>query len=119
MTGGSGQGFILTRLLDYADSANIVTIDTTPTIIRNITRQNNEFVAYPNPTHNQVTIQYNIANSDNVTIKLWDVLGRALGTILDNAARLPGIQTENISMASLPSGCLRNNGITLFLLKIA
>lgn len=40
---------------------------------------------YPNPFNPSTTINYNLPDDGNVTIKIYDILGRELQTLVNNA----------------------------------
>lgn len=69
---------------------------------------------YPNPARHQATIQYAVPNKQPVTIRLYDVLGRQVRTVVDE--RQKGRVEETIRLNGLSSGVyflrLRANGKT-------
>ncbi len=59
----------------------------------------NNVKVYPNPVAEQLNLSYNVAKESNVTIKIMDVLGNEIATLLSQ--RMPaGEQTNSFSIAS-------------------
>lgn len=59
----------------------------------------NNVKVYPNPAEDQITISYSLTKETNVTIKIMDVLGNEIATLLSQ--RLPsGDQNNNFNIAS-------------------
>ena len=59
----------------------------------------NNVKVYPNPVAEQLNLSYNVTKESNVTIKIMDVLGNEIATLLSQ--RMPaGEQTNSFSIAS-------------------
>jgi hypothetical protein len=58
---------------------------------------------YPNPFNPTTTIGYSIQSRGNVTLKVYDVLGREVKTLV-NELQNPGFHTVNLDGGNLPSG---------------
>jgi photosystem II stability/assembly factor-like uncharacterized protein len=58
---------------------------------------------YPNPFNPATTISYTIQNESNVVIKIFDILGNELTTLV-NEDKLPGIYKLKWNAADFPSG---------------
>lgn len=58
---------------------------------------------YPNPFNPTTTIQFSIPKSDNVTIKVYDILGREIATLL-NEYKQAGKYETRFSATNLSSG---------------
>ena len=58
---------------------------------------------YPNPFNAGTTIKYQLSHSANVTLKIYDVLGREVATLV-NTKQLPGNYEYPWSGQSLASG---------------
>lgn len=59
----------------------------------------NNVKVYPNPAQDQITISYTLTKEANVTIKIMDVLGNEIATLLSQ--RLPsGEQNNSFNIAS-------------------
>lgn len=98
--GGDGENFISMRFLNLADSVAPVT---------SVSKYNSpsgafELQAYPNPSGGPVEVRYLLSANMNVTLQLWNTLGQLMGTFLQNSESLPGIQTQEIDISSLPAG---------------
>jgi len=63
---------------------------------------------YPNPFNPETTIRYTIPKSSQVTLKVYDVLGREVATLVDEfnqaGEHQATFKVETPYMASLPSG---------------
>ncbi len=58
---------------------------------------------YPNPFNPSTTIQYNLPNQAQVSLKLYDVLGRLVATLIDEH-QTAGIHYVHFNCKGLPSG---------------
>jgi hypothetical protein len=58
---------------------------------------------YPNPFNPSTTIQYEIARPGNVTLKVFDMLGREVTTLV-NAYQQPGVYSVQLTAQSLSRG---------------
>jgi len=58
---------------------------------------------YPNPFNPSTTIRYAIPQSAQVSLKVYDVLGREVATLV-NARQSAGVYVANFDAAALPSG---------------
>jgi Glycosyl hydrolases family 16/Malectin domain/Secretion system C-terminal sorting domain len=58
---------------------------------------------YPNPFNPQTAIEYRIANKEGVLLKVFDVLGRDVATLV-NEVKPPGIYTVRFDGGNLASG---------------
>jgi len=58
---------------------------------------------YPNPAHEFLTVEFTLESAQQVTIKLYSMLGQELGTIL-NETRRPGMHRVTHGMADFPAG---------------
>ena len=59
---------------------------------------------YPNPFNPQTTIDFRLSEPSNVTLKIYNILGEEVMTVLDEAGMDEGEQTVDVSASSLPSG---------------
>lgn len=59
---------------------------------------------YPNPFNPSTTIQFDLAQSARVTLKVFNVLGEEVATLLNSSLLEPGVQTVNFDGSSLASG---------------
>ncbi len=58
---------------------------------------------YPNPFNPVTTIPFSIANSEQVTLKIYDILGRTIVTLVDNYLAA-GMYNYSFDASHLPSG---------------
>ncbi len=58
---------------------------------------------YPNPFNPSTTIRYQLPASAHVTLKMFDLLGREVGTLI-NGRQSAGLHSVNFNAGSLPSG---------------
>ncbi len=68
-----------------------------------VPKSNFLFQNYPNPFNSNTIIEFFIEKTENVTIKLYDVLGKEI-TIIMNEKRNAGKNSISFNAASLPSG---------------
>lgn len=64
---------------------------------------NNDFVMYPNPTNGTFYVNYNLQNSTHVSIKMYDMLGQIVETVVDNNLEA-GDYTTEYNTANLANG---------------
>jgi hypothetical protein len=60
--------------------------------------------AYPNPFNPNTTVNFSIDAAAHVTVMVYDIYGRGVSILLDNASFDPGIHTVTFRAATLPSG---------------
>ncbi len=58
---------------------------------------------YPNPFNPTTTIQYSIPQRSNVTLKVYDVLGSEIATLV-NEEKERGVYTVNFNASNMASG---------------
>lgn len=84
----------------------------TPLIISSVDDQINELIneqnelklkSFPNPFNNTTKILFKVGNSSNITLRLYNLLGEQIDTII-NDYRLKGSYEVNLNAASLTSG---------------
>ena len=56
----------------------------------------------PNPAHSRVTVRYAVLDNETATIRLYDVLGRQLRTVVSNSVE--GRQKTTLDLSGVPSG---------------
>ena len=59
---------------------------------------------YPNPFNPNTTIVYSLPSSGNVTLKIFDVLGKEITTLINNEHRNAGTYSFQFDASNLPSG---------------
>jgi len=60
--------------------------------------------AYPNPFNPSTTIKYSVANNGLVSLKVFNVMGQLVKTVLDNVNKNTGEYSVSINMNNLSSG---------------
>ena len=59
--------------------------------------------AYPNPFNSQMTITYSLPTAADVELKLFDLTGREITTLV-SGNKQPGVHTATLTATDLPSG---------------
>ncbi|MFA6232929.1 MAG: T9SS type A sorting domain-containing protein [Bacteroidota bacterium] len=62
------------------------------------------YPAYPNPFNPSTTISYSVSQTTVVTLKVYDALGRVVGTLLNSVETAPGVHTAAFDGGTLASG---------------
>jgi hypothetical protein len=57
---------------------------------------------FPNPARTQATIRFAVPEQQSVTLRMYDVLGRQVQTIVDGERE--GRQSMQVNVSDLPSG---------------
>ncbi|MCC6475859.1 T9SS type A sorting domain-containing protein [bacterium] len=60
--------------------------------------------AYPNPFNSSTTIQFDLAREASVTLKVFDVQGRLVSTLIDDQTLSAGVHTQLFDASSFSSG---------------
>jgi len=60
--------------------------------------------AYPNPFNPSTNVKFNLNKDGNVSLKIYNVMGELVKTIIDNEYRTAGEYISNINMNNLSSG---------------
>ncbi len=60
--------------------------------------------AYPNPFNPSTNVQYSLPASGSVSLKVYNVLGQLVKTLVDNAHQEAGTYTVRIDMSTVTSG---------------
>lgn len=60
--------------------------------------------AYPNPFNPSTSLSYSLIASGAVNLTVYNVLGQAVATVIDNAFHQPGVYTVRIDMRNITSG---------------
>jgi uncharacterized delta-60 repeat protein len=101
------------QLTIYIDNGNDGTIDDTLYVANTVDvkdegslltpNQFNLAQNYPNPFNPTTTIQYSIPQRSNVTLKVYDILGNEVATLV-NEERARGVYSVNFDASQLASG---------------
>jgi hypothetical protein len=59
---------------------------------------------FPNPFNGVTSILLQLSAPAEVTIKVFDLLGREVQTVLEGVRRLPGYYQTTLNMSNMPSG---------------
>jgi len=59
---------------------------------------------YPNPFNPSTTIRFAIPENSNVTLKIYDINGREIITLINNEIVSPGIKEINFDVSGLSTG---------------
>lgn len=62
------------------------------------------YPAYPNPFNPSTNIKFSVAQDGNVSLKIYNVVGQLVRTIVDNVYKNKGEYTYNVKMDNLSSG---------------
>lgn len=68
-----------------------------------LTKENNNVINYPNPFSSSTTILYNISTTGNVTITIYDLLGREVCGY-EEGAKSVGVSRKKVDLSFLNSG---------------
>jgi hypothetical protein len=93
----------LTSFSHFALGANSSDVGTA---VEDGTEIASDFVLYgnaPNPARDVTTIRYELARSTNVTLQVYDALGREVATLVDGWQR-NGAQAARFDASALPNG---------------
>jgi photosystem II stability/assembly factor-like uncharacterized protein len=94
VTGGTNGG-----VFKYTDNISLVNGNNTSVPSKYALEQN-----YPNPFNPTTTINYSIPKSSNVTLKVYDVLGNEVMTIVGGEYQAANNYTYNVDFSKLSSG---------------
>ncbi|MCX8009960.1 MAG: T9SS type A sorting domain-containing protein, partial [Ignavibacteria bacterium] len=76
----------------------------------------NLYQNYPNPFNDKTKIQYLIVEKSNVTLKVFDVLGREIATLV-NEEKEPGIYEVEFNTNEVKNGKYLQSGLYIYNLK--
>ncbi|KUG25460.1 hypothetical protein ASZ90_004725 [hydrocarbon metagenome] len=89
-------------LVNQINTQSVLT-DVEPNIFTNIQKDFSLSNNYPNPFNPTTTIQFSIPKSDNVTLKVYDILGREITTLI-NEYKHSGTYETKFNATNLASG---------------
>jgi len=91
----------LTYRLKQVDTDGSASLSETITVERGV--QELELLGtYPNPARSQATVRYALPGTQDVTVRLYDVLGRQVRTVVSGEQE--GRHEQRLDTSSLPSG---------------
>jgi uncharacterized delta-60 repeat protein len=97
------EQFALVRYDVTKDTANN-NKDTITGVVKVAVKDNSLFV-YPNPAQDEVLLQYTLANDETLTIRIYDLLGRVVQSVITNETEQAGTYTEMLNLEALAAGC--------------
>ncbi|MEN0006970.1 MAG: T9SS type A sorting domain-containing protein [Bacteroidota bacterium] len=62
------------------------------------------YPVYPNPTSDELTVGFSLAQMDEVTLEILDISGKPIKTLFTNTRHLAGPNKTTISTGALPNG---------------
>ncbi|MGE5402656.1 MAG: T9SS type A sorting domain-containing protein [Ignavibacteriales bacterium] len=72
------------------------------------------YEAYPNPFNPSTTIRFDLPENGNISLKIYDIQGRLVQTVVDNSFKVRGTYEYKVNMNKLSSGIymytLQQNG---------
>jgi hypothetical protein len=90
-------------LLDMSDA--VFSMIDTVTSVSETSILERSLAIYPNPTDNQVTIQYQLADYKEVSVRIYDITGRLLNTI-NEGSQVPGDHQIRYNLGTLEGNLL-------------
>lgn len=91
--------------LDFTvDSMHVNPINSNNVGINDLNVQEHQLLVYPNPTSNQVNINYNLINTSLVSIELLDMVGRSVKTLLPLTTQTADKYKNTFQLTDLNSG---------------
>ncbi len=80
-------------------------VDTTNTAVEDHLVSSFEYrlTTYPNPFNSSTTVEYHVPGPDNVSLKIYDILGREV-TALPGGMRTPGVHRVEFDASGYPAG---------------
>ncbi len=80
-------------------------VDTTDTAVEDHLVSSLEYrlTTYPNPFNSSTTVEYHLPGPDNVSLKIYDILGREVTTLPDGM-RTPGVHSVEFDASGYPAG---------------
>jgi hypothetical protein len=106
---GYTEGFAVVPTLEYGDASftcitdlfEMYTLPVIPDNYYSAERIINELRIYPNPFHQRVFLEYSLSTTEEITIRLLDLQGRVIQTLINNESQNTGLHKLTLS---LPEG---------------
>ena len=90
-----------TAIGDTNFTSSLTAVEQIPSTVPN---QFKLYDAYPNPFNPSTNIKFNLAKSGYVSLKVYNMIGQLVRTIVDNVYKNKGAYEYNVSMDNLSSG---------------
>lgn len=103
----------LTNVADGCEDTSYDTLEVTSIGVNNLTKLVLNFNAYPNPFNTNTTISFDLKNKSNVSLELFDLLGRKVNTIVYKAMLNAGNHQYNFNQNEVVG-----NGVYLLKLSV-
>ncbi len=97
----SNDAFLSSRMYSYSPNSGILPISNEEIEIPGEYRLSQN---YPNPFNPSTNIEFKLGSSSVVTLKIYDVLGREIATLIDNQRLNGGVHQATFNASSLASG---------------
>jgi hypothetical protein len=95
------DGVVSSRILVFSPNSDLnVSINEDNQTINTFKLEQN----YPNPFNPSTNIQFQLPAATNVTLKIYNILGQEVATLLNNERLTAGLQTVPFNASSLASG---------------
>ena len=72
--------------------------------IKELSIQDNQIMIYPNPTYNQLNINYNLNENSKVSIELFDIAGKLVKTLLPLTSQTADKHKNNFLLTNIDLG---------------
>lgn len=80
-----GNGESIANLNFVVDSASIDTVASMPSSVSQLKETSTNLLLYPNPNNGTVTIEFDLAQAQNISIELYNLLGEKVTTLLSES----------------------------------
>ncbi len=70
----------------------------------NFSQKKQKLLIFPNPIHDEATLQYTLEKEEQISINVYDITGRIVKTILSNQDQLSGMQKQQMNLNELKAG---------------
>ncbi len=87
-----GDGEAISDLNFVVDSASIDTIASMPNSVSQLKEANTHLLLYPNPNNGTVTIEFDLAQAQNISVELYNLLGEKVITLLNEFRQAGRVQ---------------------------
>ena len=103
-----GTGYqvkITSKLLPiYSGMSDYIEItDSNPNAVVDLTSEQGEFLVYPNPVNDNMTLRFSLKNPGSVSLQMFNILGEKMDS-WDYPDGKSGVQTLTKSIGNIPSG---------------